>query len=241
MRRTEIPKTVLITGSSRGIGLEFARQYAEAGWKVVACCRDREDSSELYQLKDTYNAVSIRELDVTDQQQVQALANTLKDQPIDLLINNAGLGDQQCGGLGYQDSSTSFDDKEYLRVIAVNTIGPITVTNLFEPNILKGSYKAVVAISSHLGSGRINDVGGTAYCISKAALNRGMKRLSVELAEKGIKVLILHPGSVQTSMGGPEAQITAEESVTGMRKQIDNVTIENTGQFKSYDGSILVW
>ncbi len=223
--------TVLVTGANRGLGLEFARQYHAAGWTVVGTARDPGAATELSAL-----GVRVEALDVTDGASVAALVQRLGGLPIDLLINNAGVGIAEQKPL--QD--VSLDDYEH--VLRVNAIGPVRVTQALLPNLRAGAGKRVVSISSGLGSIAGNTSGGYwAYRESKAALDMFMRNLSVELAPEGFTCIAMSPGWVKTDMGGPDATLTPEQSITGMRKVIDGLTPHDTGSFFKYDGSTVAW
>ncbi|MDV7341103.1 SDR family oxidoreductase [Terasakiella sp. A23] len=225
--------TVLITGANRGLGLEFVKQYAEAGWNVLACCRQPDAATSL---KETDGNVSLHALDVCDFGAVDQLAQNLSDTPIDVLINNAGA----FGPRGEAISEISYGEWE--EVLRINILAPTKIASAFLPHIEKSDQKKIVFISSIMGSVGNNSVGGEyIYRSSKAGLNGVIKSLSLDVMLKNIAVLALHPGWVQTDMGGANAAITPSESITGMRKVIDGLSMENTGQFYSYDGTDIPW
>ena len=222
--------TVLITGANRGLGLEFARQYAAAGWTVIATARNPADAADL-------NALGVRvvALDVADQDSVEGLARALGETPIDLLINNAGIF-PRVGTLAEAD----FDD--VARTYAVNTLGPMRVTRALLPNLRKGGMKTVVSISSGLGS-ITDNTGGRFYGYreSKAALNMFTRTLAAELRDQGFTCVVISPGWVQTDMGGPNANLTPKESIGGMRAVIARLTPADTGTFWNYNGDTIPW
>ena len=224
--------TVLITGANRGIGLAFARSYAGDGWRVHACCRQPEKAGDL---KSLGGDVEIHRCDVTDKTQVASLARALSDEPIDLLIDNAGvIGD--AGGLG------EIDYENWIEVLKVNTLAPVRVIEAFLPHLEAGEGKKIVAITSRMGSITENTTGGRyIYRSSKAALNMAMKSLAIDVAGKGLTVAVLHPGWVRTDMGGAGAAIGVEESVTGMRQVIDHLTPGDNGRFYNHDGREIGW
>jgi NAD(P)-dependent dehydrogenase (short-subunit alcohol dehydrogenase family) len=228
-------RTVLITGANRGIGLELARQYHEAGWKVIATARDPEAAKDLRAVGDD---VLVPRLDVTSTESVHALAVSLEGRPIDLLINNAGVGVGLDGG----PALPSVKLEEFEHVVQVNALGPIRVTQALLPNLRAGKGKTVVSITSVLGSISLNTGGGFyGYRESKAALDMFMRTLAAELQPEHFICVPIHPGWVKTEMGGPDAQLTTEESVTGIRKVLDKLTPADSGKFWSYDGSNLPW
>jgi NAD(P)-dependent dehydrogenase (short-subunit alcohol dehydrogenase family) len=232
--RAPNPAPVRSDGANRGLGLEFSKQYHAAGWKVIATARQPDEAAELKALGE---GVSIVPLDVTKPESVAALAAMLAKQPIDLLINNAGQGvGLEPGSLG----ALKIDDFE--RVMQVNAIGPVRVTQALLPNLRKGSGKMIVGISSGLGSVEWNRSGGFyGYRESKAALQMFMRSLAAELKGEGFICIALIPGWVKTDMGGPDAPLTPQESVAGMRKVLDGLKPEDTGKFWSHDGTTVPW
>jgi NAD(P)-dependent dehydrogenase (short-subunit alcohol dehydrogenase family) len=230
-------KTVLITGANRGLGLEFARQYALANWQVIAACRQPDSATELHDLAKQYPQIQIEALDVADFSQIDALSSRLAGQAIDVLINNAGVyGDTAGKGFGYLDYQT------WQQTLTVNTMAPVKVTEAFLTQLEQGADKLIVVISSLMGSIADNGSGGSLlYRSSKAGLNAVMKSLSIDVKQRQLGVLILHPGWVRTDMGGKNGLLDVEESVTGMRQQIEDFQFEHSGSFVKYDGSLLPW
>ena len=230
-------KTVLITGANRGIGLEFSRQYAEAGWRVIATYRNPDQAANLNALAERYANVQIETLDVGDFGQIDALSVRLGEKCIDVLINNAGVYLDKLGhGLGHLDYDA------WSNAFWVNSIAPVKLVETLLPNIQRSNKKLIVSISSLMGSMADNQSGGSLlYRSSKAGLNAAMKSLAVDLSPLSIGVLILHPGWVKTDMGGKNALIDADESVAGMMQRIDDFTLTQSGKFMKYDGSILPW
>jgi NAD(P)-dependent dehydrogenase (short-subunit alcohol dehydrogenase family) len=225
--------TVLITGASRGLGLEFARQYANDAWRVIATCRDPAAAADL---KAVEGAVDIHALDVTDHKAIRALARTLEGRAVDLLINNAGI---------FGPDDFAFGDMDYgawAEVIGVNTLAPYAVTECFAGHVAASDLKTVVAVTSRMGSIASIDKGSSCiYRSSKAALNAVMKGLSHELKALGITVAVLHPGWVKTDMGGPDASIDAPVSVSGLRQVIAGLKPGDSGKFFNYDGDEIPW
>jgi NAD(P)-dependent dehydrogenase (short-subunit alcohol dehydrogenase family) len=223
--------TVLITGANRGIGLELAGQYAADGWRVLACCRAPDQASGL-----SGHDVNLHRLDVADQAAIDALKANIGDTPIDLLINNAGVG----GG-----EHQSFGDIDYTaweQTLVTNTFGPYRMVEAFVDNVTASAGKTIVNISSRMGSITEYDDGQDyIYRSSKAALNMVTHDLSVDLRARGITVLSLHPGWVRTDMGGPEAPVTPEESATALRQSIAAATFNDAGSFLNSDGAPLPW
>lgn len=231
-------RTMLITGANRGIGLEFVRQYVADGWRVVACCRKPAAAEALNRLAAQYpDQVTVHALDVTDHAQIDQLAQTLSEQPIDLLINNADVYPPARGhALGETDYAA------WQQAFAVNTMAPLKITEAFILQIARSKLKTIVTITSKMGSIADNRGGGSyIYRSSKAGVNIVMKSLSIDLSPQKIIAILLHPGWVKTDMGGPGALITAEQSVTGMRRVIGNLTLQDSGKFYAFDGKEVPW
>ena len=231
-------KTTLITGANRGIGLEFCRQYAADGWRVLACSRYPERSEELNQLAARYpELVKVHALDVADHVQIDRLAQLLADESIDLLINNAGIyPDSDKSGFGHTDYAG------WIEAFRINTMAPLKMAETFAAQIARGKQKTIVTITSKMGSIADNSGGGSyLYRSSKAAVNMVVKSLAIDLKPLGITAVVVHPGWVKTAMGGPNAMIPAEQSVAGMRQVIDSLTLESSGTFFAYDGQVIPW
>ncbi len=224
--------TVMITGASRGIGLEFVRQYAAAGWKVLACCRKPGTATDLNKIT---GDVSLFALDVDDDANIASLAKQLKSVPIDVLINNAGISKLEASTLGQISSEV------WLQVFRTNTIAPLKMAEAFLPNMEAGKEKKLIAISSRLGSIELNEGGRYSYRSSKAALNSAWKSLAGDTAGKGMICVVFHPGWVQTDMGGKAAPVTPPQSVAGMMKVIGSLTKKDNGTFRNFDGDTLPW
>ncbi|MDR3448419.1 MAG: SDR family oxidoreductase [Alphaproteobacteria bacterium] len=231
--------TVLITGANRGLGLEFARQYAADGWKVVGCCRDPDKADALKKI----TGVQIEALETGDEKSIAALAAKLKDTPIDLLINNAGIYSGANGTLGNDASQTfgTINGEAWDKVLRVNTIAPILVTQALLPNLQKGAGKKIVNITSRMGSLTEMGAGSVAYRSSKTALNGAMRVIMHDLQNMGLSIYNFHPGWVQTDMGGKGAHLTPEQSITAMRATISKLTAKDSGHYLNYDGQIIPW
>lgn len=230
--------TILITGANRGLGLEFTRQYAQAGWQIFACCREPEEAHDLIELstQDTPGSIEILPLDVTQSSQIDTLAEQLADQPLDILLNNAGVIGSESKRLG------ELKQQLWLDVFTINTIAPVLLAQALVTQLKQGMHKKIVNISTRMGSIADNDSGGYySYRSSKAALNAAMKSLSIDLHAEGISVLLLHPGWVKTRMGGENALVTPEQSVSGMRHIIETTTLKDSGRFLAFDGRELSW
>ena len=217
---------VLITGANRGLGLEFARQYAHDGWHVIGTARHPEKAEALHDV-----AHEVMALDMADSKSIEAFAAGLERRPIDLLIANAGMYGPH-----------TFDAAQWAETLRVNTIAPTELAIALKQHVLSGSLKTMVALSSQLGSIADNDSGGMlAYRSSKAALNAAWKSLAIDWKEDGLTLVTVHPGWVQTDMGGANAPLTPEESVTGLRKVIAGLGPDKSGRFFNYRGESLAW
>lgn len=224
--------TVLVTGANRGLGLEFARQYAAAGWRVLAACRDPVAARDLRALA----GVTPHRLDVAERIQIEAAAATLSGEAIDLLINNAATNTFAHNTFG------DIDDAVWERMLRVNVIGPYRVAEAFAPHVARSTRKAMLFISSRAGS--ITDMlsgGRYQYRSSKAALNAVVKTLALDLQGKGIICAAVHPGWVRTDMGGAGAPIDAATSVTALRALVERLEPHHNGRFINYDGQELRW
>ena len=237
--------TLLITGANRGLGLEFVRQYAGDTWNVIAACREPSKANELQALAKANPSIRIEQLDVANDASVAALAAKLNDVSIDLLINNAGIySGATREGVDSDDDSQSFgvvDADAWAKVLRINTIAPIMVTQAFAPHVAKSQQKKIVNITSRMGSIGETSGGYLAYRSSKAALNAAMRSILNDLTQQGIATLNLHPGWVQTDMGGTSAPLKPADSIAGMRRVIDALELKNSGQFLSYDGKTIQW
>lgn len=229
--------TVLITGANRGLGLEFCRQYAREGWQVIACSRSLDNALELTHLADAHANIQLEVLDVAKFEQIDALSQKLKDLPIDVLLNNAGIyPDNASNGFG------QIDYRAWTESLLVNTQAPVKMAEAFLPQLKNSDKKLIVAISSLMGSMADNNSGGSIfYRSSKAALNAAMKSLAIDLEDQSVGVLIFHPGWVKTDMGGPAALINPEQSIAGMCNVIKNFLLNQSGNFVKYDGTPMPW
>lgn len=228
--------TVLITGTNRGIGLEFVKQYLGRGDTVLATCRNPDSAGELAELAASNDKLTLMALDVSKDESRASFASALADTAVDVFINNAGV---------YGPRDASFGNvaaEEWEEVLYVNSIAPLLLTQEIIESLRKGSDKKLVYITSKMGSIDDNSGGGSyIYRSSKTALNSVVRSLSVDLRDEGFSVALLHPGWVQTDMGGPNALIDTLTSVNGMLGVIDNLNQANTGQFFNYDGQPIAW
>jgi len=226
--------TVLVTGANRGLGYEFVKQYSENKFDVFACCRNVNEAKKLKELAEISVNIKIYELDVGNVKTIKSLSQQLKNEKIDVLINNAGIyRSSTVGNINYDDWMESFK---------VNTIAPYQIVENFLEQIINSDLKKVVSITSKMGSIDDNTSGGSyIYRSSKTALNSMMRSLTHDLKNQGVATLTLHPGWVRTDMGGPGGWINSIESVQGMIKQIDKLTIDDSGKYLDYAGKTINW
>ena len=226
--------TIFISGANRGLGLEFARQYAAAGWGVLAGCRDPARAAEL----EAIAGVEKIALTVDEPASIASAVAAVGDRRIDLLINNAGIFGSTVG-----DSRQTLDETDldvWSKVFRTNVQAPFALTRALLPKM--GSGSVVGILSSELGSIAGNAMGELyAYRSSKAAVNMVGKSLSIDLKPRGIIVVLLHPGWVHTDMGGPSAPVGPVESIAGLRKVLADVTPASSGRFLAWDGREMAW
>ena len=234
--------TVLITGSNRGLGLEFSRQYAAAGWNVIATCRNPEQAEELRALARQHKQVMIEKMDVTSDGEVKALADKYQSQPIDVLLNNAGiygtLEKQTLGG---------FDFEELKRVFDVNTIGSLRVSAVFLDNVAISKQKKIISLGGGMGTPTIGAMFGGHYFMkmSKAAHLSAMGTLQADVDDTGIIITMISPGRVDTQLmrdsGWTGKSISAEKSAGLVISLIDKLEPEMKGRLVMYNGMIIPW
>ncbi len=234
--------TVLITGTNRGIGLEFVRQLTGRGWNVIATARKPAKAEELQAIATDYPQLIIEELDVTDFERMDALAAKYSDTPVDILLSNAGITPR------YKSAFRKVDGVDWdmaRRSIEVNAIAPLKLAESFMDHVEASGQKKIVIISSKAGSFELGPKMPMMYSYrgSKAALNMYIYTLSYETAKKGITATLLSPGQVNTTPGFKmKGAIEPEESVAKLLTVIDGLTPENNGQFLDYeDGRVLGW
>lgn len=222
--------TVLITGANRGLGLEFARQFKARGYEVIGTARNPDKATALRKL-----GAQVEQLDVADDKSAQALAARLAGKPIDILINNAGV-------IGTNARSfTDLDFNAMVKTYQVNALGPMRVTQALYNNLKQGKGRKIVNITSVMGSIGMNFGGGYDYRASKAALNMLSNTLSREVGRDGFTCIVIHPGWVQTDMGGSSAPVTPKDSISGMLAVIDGLDSGSNGKFFDYTGKELPW
>jgi len=226
-------QTVLVTGASRGIGLEFVKQWLARGADVIATARETSTATELSSLIDRYgDRLRVMQLDVTDDRSVELLAGSIGNVHIDLLINNAGVLTVE-----------TLDNMDFGAILAqfqTNALGALRVTHAVLDNLREGSR--IVNMTSRMGSLDDNTSGGYyGYRMSKASLNMATRSLAVDLKSRGVVVIAMHPGMVQTDMTRGFGMLTPEASVTGINQVIDKLSMEQTGLFLHYQGTTLPW
>lgn len=228
---------VLITGANRGIGLEMVRYSMEQGWRVFACCRNPHNADKLFNVAKLSNGqISVHIADMQELSTLQALSYELRNDAIDILINNAGIYGSDKNKFG------NVDVESWLQAFQVNSIAPLKMVEVFSEQLLMGKRKLVVCMSSKMASMADNGYGNSyIYRSSKAALNAVVKSLSIDLKQQGIISVALHPGWVKTDMGGPGAEISARECVEQMFIHLSTLTIEDSGRFIDIDGSDIPW
>ena len=234
--------TILITGANRGLGLEFARQYATDGWEVLATSRWPEKSTELNQYAVQHPTILLHRLDVTDDKSVRDLADKLEGKPIDILLHNSGIYPREGQHIG------EIDYEGWREALETNLLGVMRVTEALLENIAASQHKQIAAISTSLSSLRGVQNGSVAqagtsyqYRSSKTALNMALSILARELEVRGISVVLLDPGWVKTDMGGAHAPLSPQESIAGMRKVLSGNPMEISGKFLGHDGTLRPW
>lgn len=235
--------TTLITGANRGLGLEFVRRYAADGWRVIACCREPVTADELRDLAAGPADVQVEPLDVRDHAAIDALAGRLAGQPVDVLLNNAGIiGPLPIAEHVERQHFGSMDYDLWRDVLETNTFGPLKMAEAFVENVAASEQKKIVNISSTVGSIGELIVPSIAYATSKSALNRAMTIVAEQLKPRGITVALFCPGYVRTRMDAyGYATVEIPDSIAGLRPQIAALTIEDTGCFRRYDGVPIAW
>jgi NAD(P)-dependent dehydrogenase (short-subunit alcohol dehydrogenase family) len=228
-------RRVLVTGSNRGLGLELVRQYAGAGYEVVATCRDPDSAGGLRELAGADRAVTVRRLDVTSGDDLEELVVTLADAPIDILVGNAAVFG------GSRSRFADVDWNAWTRAFETNALGAVRVALRLWPNVAASAERKIVFVSSRAGLPREATPNRSyIYTSTKAALNSAARCLALDLAPEGVTAALVNPGHVQTGIGGARAPMTAEESVTKMRAVIERLTPADAGKFLHYDGTELL-
>ena len=229
--------SVLVTGANRGLGLEFVRQYAQAGDRVIAVCREPAKAKALAEIAGTSGGrVAVHAADVGDDAAVAALKRSVGDEPLDVLVANAGVM-----GPERQHRPGDLDVAGWLQTLSVNTLGPVRTAQAFLPNLKAGAGRKLIAITSGMGSSAEAGGGYLAYRASKAALNNAWRNLSIALKGDGIVCVAMSPGWVKTDMGGAGAELTPQQSVSALRRLIDGFTARDSGRYVSHRGEDIAW
>ena len=223
-QQNENPLTVLITGANRGLGLEFAKKMAAAGYKVIGTARNPKEASELKEI-----AAEVLELDVTNNDGIDVFAQQLEGTTIDVLINNSGIFPK------------STDRADMLQTYSVNTLGAYFVSEALIENLKKSDSARIVNVSSKLGQLSGGDGSAKGYGFSKTALNMVTRNLHASYSDEGITVISLNPGHNRTDMGGEEAALDPEETAEQVVALIAGLTPEQSGGFWRYDGAKMEW
>jgi NAD(P)-dependent dehydrogenase (short-subunit alcohol dehydrogenase family) len=234
--------TILITGANRGLGLEFARQYAADDWKVIACCRNPAEADELNAIAEATD-LCVEQLDVNDFAAIDALGEKYRDVPIDILLNNAGIiGPIPIAENIERQHFGKMDYGIWEQVLRTNTFAPVKMSEVFLENVAASEQKKIINISSTTGSIAEMSIPGLAYASSKTALNRVMTTIAGLLKERGIIVAMYCPGYVKTRMDAfGYAMVEIPESIALLRPMIADLTIEQTGTFTGHDGRTIGW
>lgn len=226
--------TILITGTNKGVGLELTKIYAARGDTVYAACRDPAGASALAEVP---GEVVILPLVVGDSGSVTAMAEQLAGVTIDIVINNAGMK----GPEFEQQNTYAMDFDGWAETFNVNSMGPVRVMQALMPNLKQAEAAKVVTITSQMGALSLDMPAAHAYCASKAAVNKFMRLASIDLKKDGVAVGLIHPGWVQTDMGGPRADLTPQESAEGIVAVVDQLSMDSTGGFWKWNGETHDW
>ncbi|TNE47915.1 MAG: SDR family oxidoreductase [Deltaproteobacteria bacterium] len=238
---------VLVTGAGRGLGLAFVQNALQQGDRVFACVRKPERSEALQELaKQHTEQLTLVKLEVTSSEEAEAAFHAVSQhvKGLDLLINNAGINSMSQGKdkAGPTLRLNELEAEPMLWMFHVNSIAPVMVARQFLPLLEKGDNPAVLNVSSWLGSISGKSRGGNyGYCASKTTLNMMMRAFAFDVKEQGVRVYLFNPGWVQTDMGGSKASLTPEESTASMRQTLDQLTLEQTGEFFDWNGSPHAW
>ena len=245
-------KTILVTGTNKGIGLEIVRQYLYEGFKVIATCRSLSKQDNLNELLNSFpDMISVYQMELLDEKSIESFSSKIKNIPIDIFINNAGVTFGYSRNTKLSNTGISLNklntfgyiqSDNWLPIFKANCIAPLLLTQLLYRNFLLGSEKKIVFISSKPASITEN-TDGSMYMSrsSRSALNQVIKSLSIDLFNEGISVASISPGWVKTDSGGINALIDVQTSVTGIKKIVNELRLENTGKFWDYNGDIIPW
>jgi len=230
--------TVVVTGANRGLGLELARVFAGRGDRVIAGCRNPAAASELAAITDHVLAV-----DVGDEHSIAGFVEAIGDQPVDIVLNNAGIDARNLGAADSERDVLMQTPEQLMTQFAVNAVGPWLLSRALLPQLRRATNPRIVNVTSQIGSMEVSqrigrDVG---YAVSKAALNMFTVKLAARLHDDGIVVIALHPGFLRTDMGGAAAATEPDDAAREIVTLVDELTIDDTGTFRRSDGSIHPW
>ena len=229
--------TIMIVGATRGIGLELTKQYANEGNQVIACARDTANASLLNEVASGSENIKIEQLDIADAGSIESASSQIGEEAIDSVIIVAGW----VGGMPDNQTIDNIDIDEWHNTLNINTIGPLLVAKAFKSNLAASGNGNLMILSSQLAASTWPMGGMYIYSTTKAAVSKVGQILALDWAEDPIIVSIMHPGWVQTDMGGPTAEITAEESASGIRNVLSGLTKEDSGNFYKWNGDIHPW
>ena len=229
--------TIMIVGATRGIGLELTKQYANEGNQVIACARDTANASLLNEIASGSENIKIEQLDIADAGSIESASSRIGEETIDSVIIVAGW----VGGMPDNQTIDNIDIDEWHNTLNINTIGPLLVAKAFKSNLAASGNGNLMILSSQLAASTWPMGGMYIYSTTKAAVSKVGQILALDWAEDPIIVSIMHPGWVQTDMGGPTAEITAEESASGIRNVLSGLTKEDSGNFYKWNGDIHPW
>tara|TARA_Y200000002_G_C22449821_1_gene565805 strand:+ start:82 stop:765 length:684 start_codon:yes stop_codon:yes gene_type:complete len=227
----------MIVGATRGIGLELTKQYANEGNQVIACARDTSNSPLLDEVASSSDNIKIEQLDIADPASIESASDRIGESIIDSVIIVAGW----VGGMPDNQTIDNINIDEWHNTLNINTIGPLLVAKAFKANLAASGKGNLMILSSQLAASTWPMGGMYIYSTTKAAVSKVGQILALDWAEDPIIVSIMHPGWVQTDMGGPTAEITAEESASGIRNVISGLTKEDSGNFYKWNGDIHPW
>lgn len=229
--------TIMIVGATRGIGLELTKQYSNEGNQVIACARDTGNSSLLDEVASASDNIKIEQLDIADPVSIESASSRIGEGAIDSVIIVAGW----VGGMPDNQTIDNINIDEWHNTLNINTIGPLLVAKAFKSNMAASGKGNFMILSSQLAASTWPMGGMYIYSTTKAAVSKVGQILALDWAEDPIIVSVMHPGWVQTDMGGPTAEITAEESASGIRNVISGLTKEDSGNFYKWNGDIHPW
>ncbi len=229
--------TIMIVGATRGIGLELTKQYANEGNQVIACARDTANASLLNEIASGSENIKIEQLDIADAGSIESASSRIGEEAIDSVIIVAGW----VGGMPDNQTIDNIDIDEWHNTLNINTIGPLLVAKAFKSNLAASGNGNLMILSSQLAASTWPMGGMYIYSTTKAAVSKVGQILALDWAEDPIIVSIMHPSWVQTDMGGPTAEITAEESASGIRNVLSGLTKEDSGNFYKWNGDIHPW